>query len=249
MNAKNYPRADKRAPNQLRKLKLTPDFIPSAEGSVLIEVGSTRVICTATVEDSVPGFIKGTGQGWITAEYAMLPRATQQRTPRDGQRGRTSGRSQEIQRLIGRSLRAIARLDALGERSIILDCDVIQADGGTRTASITGAYVALGLACQRLIDLRILRALPLTDAVAATSVGLVEGTPLLDLNYAEDSRAQVDMNVVMTGAGRFVEVQATAESAPFTQEELDELLGLARGGIRELLEMQQGILRFNFAHP
>jgi ribonuclease PH len=242
-------RADGRGAEQLRKVKLTPEFIPSAEGSVLIEAGSTRVICTATVEDNVPGFLKGTGRGWITAEYSMLPRATQQRTPREANRGRTSGRSQEIQRLIGRSLRAIARLDTLGERSIILDCDVIQADGGTRTASITGAYVALGLACQRLVDLHILRTLPLTDAVAATSVGLVDGAPLLDLTYAEDSRAQVDMNVVMTGAGRFVEVQATAESAPFSQEELDQLLGLARGGIRELLELQQDILRFNFAQP
>ena len=249
MPAKTFPRADGRTPDQLRPLKLTPDFIPSAEGSVLIEVGSTRVICTATVEDSVPGFVKGTGRGWITAEYSMLPRATQQRTPRDSNRGRTSGRSQEIQRLIGRSLRAIARLDTLGERSIILDCDVIQADGGTRTASITGAYVALGLACQRLVDLRILRSLPLTDAVAATSVGLVDGSPLLDLTYAEDSRAQVDMNVVMTGAGRFVEVQATAESTPFAQDELDRLLALARIGVRELLDLQQDILRFNFAQP
>ena len=249
MPANSYPRPDGRAPGQPRPLKLTPDFIPSAEGSVLIEVGSTRVICTATVEDSVPGFLKGTGRGWITAEYSMLPRATLQRTPRDSQRGRTSGRSQEIQRLIGRSLRAIARLDTLGERTIILDCDVIQADGGTRTASITGAYVALGLACQQLVDLHILRSLPLTDAVAATSVGLVEGAPLLDLTYAEDSRAQVDMNVVMTGSGRFVEVQATAESAPFSQDELDRLLALARSGIRELLDLQQDILRFNFAQP
>ena len=249
MPANTFPRADGRAADQLRPVKLTPDFIPTAEGSVLIEVGSTRVICTATVEDSVPGFVKGTGRGWITAEYSMLPRATQQRTPRDSNRGRTSGRSQEIQRLIGRSLRAIARLDTLGERSIMLDCDVIQADGGTRTASITGAYVALGLACQRLVDLRILRSLPLTDAVAATSVGLVDGSPLLDLTYAEDSRAQVDMNVVMTGAGRFVEVQATAESAPFAQDELDRLLVLARSGVRELLDLQQDILRFNFAQP
>ena len=249
MPANTFPRADGRAADQLRPVKLTPDFIPTAEGSVLIEVGSTRVICTATVEDSVPGFVKGTGRGWITAEYSMLPRATQQRTPRDSNRGRTSGRSQEIQRLIGRSLRAIARLDTLGERSIMLDCDVIQADGGTRTASITGAYVALGLACQRLVDLRILRSLPLTDAVAATSVGLVDGSPLLDLTYAEDSRAQVDMNVVMTGAGRFVEVQATAESAPFAQDELDRLLVLARTGVRELLDAQQDILRFNFAQP
>jgi ribonuclease PH len=179
----------------------------------------------------------------------MLPRATTQRTPREAARGRVSGRSQEIQRLIGRSLRAITRLDTLGERSIILDCDVIQADGGTRTAAITGAYVALGLACQRLVDMRILPTLPLVGCVAATSVGLVDGSPALDLTYKEDARAQVDMNVVMTGSGRLVEVQATAESEPFTQEQLDQLLALARGGIGQLVEKQQDILQFNFAQP
>ncbi|HKZ51918.1 MAG TPA: ribonuclease PH [Candidatus Acidoferrales bacterium] len=242
-------RTDKRAGDELRPVKIIPEFIPPAEGSVLIEVGATRVICTATVEDTVPGFQKGTGKGWITAEYSMLPRATLRRTLRDASRGRVSGRSQEIQRLIGRSLRAIARLDALGERTITLDCDVIQADGGTRTAAITGAYVALGLACQRLVDMRILRSLPLIDSVAATSVGLIEAAPVLDLTYEEDARAQVDMNVVITGSGRLVEVQATAETAPFSQEELDQMLALARGGIRQLIEKQQEILQFNFAQP
>ena len=242
-------RTDKRAGDELRPVKIIPEFIPPAEGSVLIEVGATRVICTATVEDTVPGFQKGTGKGWITAEYSMLPRATLRRTLRDASRGRVSGRSQEIQRLIGRSLRAIARLDALGERTITLDCDVIQADGGTRTAAITGAYVALGLACQRLVYMRILRSLPLIDSVAATSVGLIEAAPVLDLTYEEDARAQVDMNVVITGSGRLVEVQATAETAPFSQEELDQMLALARGGIRQLIEKQQEILQFNFAQP
>ncbi|MGH9862220.1 MAG: ribonuclease PH [Candidatus Acidiferrales bacterium] len=245
----NFIRTDRRGADELRRVKITPEFIPTAEGSVLIEVGSTRVICAASVDDSVPHFLKNSGRGWITAEYSMLPRATTHRTPRDATRGRQAGRSQEIQRMIGRSLRAIARLDALGERTITLDCDVIQADGGTRTAAITGAYVALGLACQRLIDLRILRSLPLTDSVAATSVGLVDAVPLLDLSYEEDSRAQVDMNVVMTGGGRLVEVQATAESAPFSQDDLERLLGLARGGVRHLHEKQQEILQFNFAQP
>jgi len=244
-----FRRNDGRAPDELRPVKLTPNFIPTAEGSVLIEVGSTRVICTATVEDTVPSFRKGTGQGWVTGEYSMLPRATAQRTPRDAQRGRVAGRSQEIQRLIGRALRAVTHLDALGERTIVLDCDVIQADGGTRTASITGAYVALGLACQKLMEMRILRTMPLTDALAATSVGLVEGAPLLDLTYDEDSRAEVDMNVVMTGSGRFVEVQATAEAAPFNEADLERLLALARKGIFELLEKQQQVLPLNFAQP
>lgn len=245
----NFIRTDRRAADHLRVVKITPDFVPTAEGSVLIEIGATRVLCNATVEDTVPGFQKGTGRGWVTAEYSMLPRATQQRTPREAARGRVSGRSQEIQRLIGRSLRAVTHLEALGERSITLDCDVIQADGGTRTASITGAYIALGLACRRLLDMRILRTLPLIDSVAATSVGLVEGAALLDLTYQEDSRAQVDMNVVMTGSGRLVEVQATAETLPFTQEQLDQLLALARTGIAQLAERQQEILQFNFAQP
>jgi len=244
-----FRRNDGRAADELRAVKLTPNFIPTAEGSVLIEVGGTRVICTATVEDTVPSFRKGTGQGWVTGEYSMLPRATAQRTPRDSQRGRVAGRSQEIQRLIGRALRAVTHLKALGERTIVLDCDVIQADGGTRTAAITGAYVALGLACQKLMEMRILRTMPLTDALAATSVGLVEGAPLLDLTYDEDSRADVDMNVVMTGSGRFVEVQATAEAAPFNEADLERLLALARKGIFELLEKQQQVLPLNFAQP
>ncbi|MBI4466497.1 MAG: ribonuclease PH [Acidobacteria bacterium] len=242
-------RADKRAADELRPVKFTPNFIPTAEGSVLIEVGATRVVCTASVEEGVPPFQKGTGRGWITSEYSMLPRATLARTPRDSSRGRLSGRSQEIQRLIGRSLRAVARLDALGERTIWVDCDVLQADGGTRTAAITGGYVALGLACQRLVEMRILRSIPLADSVAATSVGLVDGLPLLDLTYEEDSRAQVDMNVVSTGNDRLVEVQATAEGATFSEEQFTELLALARRGLRRLLEKQQEILQLNFAQP
>jgi ribonuclease PH len=244
-----FVRTDKRAADELRPVRLTPNFIPTAEGSVLIEVGATRVICTASVEEGVPTFQKGTGRGWVTGEYSMLPRATGRRTPRDSARGRVAGRSQEIQRLIGRSLRAVTRLDALGERSVILDCDVIQADGGTRTAAITGAYVALALACQKLVELRILRALPLTDSVAATSVGLVEGAPLLDLTYEEDSRAQVDMNVVSTGSGRLVEVQATGEAATFTREDFDRLLALAQRGLRQLVDKQQEVVPLNLARP
>ena len=242
-------RADKRAADELRPVKLTPHFIPHAEGSVLIEVGGTRVVCTASVDDGVPSWRKGTGQGWITSEYGMLPRATHQRTPRDAGRGRQSGRSQEIQRLIGRSLRAIAHLESLGERTIWVDCDVIQADGGTRTAAITGGYVALGLACRRLVDGRILRTLPLTDSVAAVSVGIVDGEFFLDLTYAEDSRAQVDMNVVLTGSGHLVEIQATAEGRPFTQAEMERLLALGRKGAEQLIAQQQAILHFNFAQP
>lgn len=242
-------RADGRGADQLRSVKLTPNFIPHAEGSVLIEVGATRVICTATVEDGVPPWRKGTGQGWITSEYGMLPRATHQRTPRDAGRGRAAGRSLEIQRMIGRSLRAVAHLESLGERSIWVDCDVIQADGGTRAAAVTGGYVALGLACRRLVELHILRTLPLTDCVAATSVGIVDDEFLLDLTYAEDSRAQVDMNVVLTGSGRLVEVQATAEGRPFSQSELERLLELGRKGVAQLIAKQQEILQLNFAQP
>jgi len=245
----NFTRADKRAADEPRPVRLTPNFVPTAEGSVLIEVGATRVICTASVEEGVPLFQKGTGRGWVTGEYSMLPRATGRRTPRDSSRGRVAGRSQEIQRLIGRSLRAVTRLDALGERTFILDCDVIQADGGTRAAAITGAYVALALACQKLVEMRILRALPLTDSVAATSVGLVDGAPLLDLTYEEDSRAQVDMNVVMTGGGRLVEVQATAEGATFSEDDFQRLLQLARGGLRRLLDKQQEVVPLNLARP
>jgi len=231
----------------MRPIKLTPDYIPIAEGSVLIEVGQTRVICTATVEDGVPSFLKGSGKGWVTSEYGMLPRATEQRTPRESLRGRPSGRTLEIQRLIGRSLHAVTNQEALGERTIWIDCDVIQADGGTRTASITGAFAALALALERLVAARILKSVPLRDSVAATSVGLVDDELLLDLAYDEDSRAQVDMNVVMTGSGRFVEIQATAEGRPFVSAELDSLLALASAGIRGLTEHQQSLLQINFS--
>jgi ribonuclease PH len=231
----------------MRPVKISPDFVPVAEGSVLIEVGQTRVICTATIDDGVPGFLKGTGKGWVTAEYGMLPRATEQRTARESARGRQSGRTMEIARLIGRSLRAVSDMEKLGERTIWLDCDVIQADGGTRTASITGAFVAMAMALERMVAAGMLRAVPLLDSVAATSVGLVKGEPTLDLSYREDSAAEVDMNVVMTGRGRFVEVQATAERRPFSDDELQRLLALASSGIGQLAEQQRGLLRTNFA--
>ncbi len=239
-------RADGRAPNDLRPVKMTPDFISSAEGSVLIEMGRTRVIVTATVDDGVPSFLKGSGKGWVTGEYGMLPRSTEDRTPRESARGRQSGRTLEIQRMIGRTLRAATDLAALGERTIWLDCDVIQADGGTRTASVTGAFVALALALQRMVASGMLRSLPLIDFVAATSVGIVGNELLLDLAYDEDSHAQVDMNVVMTGSGQFVEVQATAEGRPYTSHELHQLLDLAAGGIRQLLRAQQDLLHMDF---
>ena len=236
-------RSDGRANDQMRPIKLTPDFIPSAEGSVLIEIGNTRVICTATVDDGVPSFLKGQGKGWVTGEYGMLPRATEQRMARESTRGRQSGRTLEIQRLIGRSLRAITDQVKLGERTVWLDCDVIQADGGTRTASITGAYVALALAMERLVAAGILKTFPLIDSVAATSVGIVDGTVLLDLAYDEDSHAQVDMNVVMTGSGKFVEVQATAEGQPFAGAELQDLLALASAGVRRITETQSTLVQ------
>jgi ribonuclease PH len=239
-------RVDGRGPEDLRPVKMTPDFITSAEGSVLIEAGQTRVIVTATVDDGVPTFLKGTGKGWVTGEYGMLPRSTEDRTPREAVRGRQSGRTLEIQRMIGRTLRAATDLKALGERTVWLDCDVIQADGGTRTASVTGAFVALGLALERMVAAGMLRAVPLIDSVAATSVGIVGDELLLDLAYEEDSRAEVDMNVVMTGAGRFVEVQATAEGRAYTNEELQDLLDLAAGGIRQLTRMQQELLHMDF---
>ena len=239
-------RNDGRSPDQMRPVRFTPDFIPTAEGSVLIEVGQTRVVVTASVEDSVPGFLRGSGRGWVTSEYSMLPRATEQRTPRDSSRGRPSGRTLEIQRLIGRSLRAVTDTEALGERTIWVDCDVLQADGGTRTASITGGFAALALACERLVAAGILRSVPLVDSVAATSVGVVDDSPLLDLSYEEDSRAQVDMNVVMTGSGRLVEIQATGEGRSFSREELDRLLGLAGRGIDRLTKQQQTLLQMEF---
>ena len=239
-------RVDGRNADQMRALKITPDFISTAEGSVLIELGSTRVICTATVDDGVPGFLKGSGKGWVTSEYGMLPRATEERTAREATRGKQSGRTQEIQRLIGRALRAIVDQEKLGEKTVWLDCDVIQADGGTRTASITGAYVALALALQRLVAAGILKTVPLTDSVAATSVGVVDGVALLDLAYEEDSRAEVDMNVVMTGGGKFVEVQATAEGQPFGGAELQDLLALAAAGIRRMTEFQSKLVQTDF---
>ena len=239
-------RADGRAPDDLRPVKITPDFITSAEGSVLIEVGQTRVIVTATVDDGVPAFLKGSGKGWVTGEYGMLPRSTEERTPRESVRGRQSGRTLEIQRMIGRTLRAATDMKALGERTVWLDCDVIQADGGTRTASVTGAFVALALAFEKMVAAGMLRVVPLLDSVAATSVGIVGDELLLDLAYEEDSRAAVDMNVVMTGGGRFVEVQATAEGRPYTNEEMDDLLELAVGGIRQLTRVQQELLRMDF---
>jgi ribonuclease PH len=240
-------RNDGRNADQLRALKITPDFVSAAEGSVLIELGNTRVICTATVDDGVPSFLKGAGKGWVTAEYGMLPRATEQRTPREAARGKQSGRTLEIQRLIGRSLRAVTNQQALGERTVWLDCDVIQADGGTRTAAITGAFVALAFAMNRMVAAGILKTLPLTDTVAATSAGIVEGRALLDLAYEEDSRAEVDMNLVMTGSGKYVEIQATAEGQPFSGGEMQDLLALAAAGIRRLTEQQRAVLPHQFS--
>jgi ribonuclease PH len=235
-------RNDNRAPDQLRPVNIIPDFISTAEGSALIEVGNTRVICTASIEETVPSFRRNSGKGWVTGEYGMLPRATLTRTPRESSKGRPSGRSQEIQRLIGRSLRAVTDMDRLGERTIFIDCDVIQADGGTRTASITGAFVALGLALERMVDAGTLTTLPLRELVAAISVGVVDGEPLLDLNYEEDSRADVDMNIVMTASGKFVELQATAEHQVFDDERLAKMISLARKGVQTLVEKQQAVL-------
>jgi ribonuclease PH len=239
-------RTDGRTPEQMRPVKFTTDFVPVAEGSVLIEIGQTRVICTATVDAGVPSFLKGSGKGWVTGEYGMLPRATEQRTARESSRGKQSGRTLEIARLIGRSLRAVTDLKKLGDRTVWLDCDVIQADGGTRTASITGAFVAMAMALERMVAAGMMQAVPLLDSVAATSVGVVGGKPMLDLCYEEDSHAEVDMNVVMTGSGKFVEVQATAEGSPFSGENLSELLALASGGIQRLTEQQRTLLPANF---
>lgn len=235
-------RIDGRNADQLRPVKITPDFVSTAEGSVLIEVGKTRVICTATIDDGVPSFLKGSGKGWVTSEYGMLPRATEERTPREATRGKQSGRTLEIQRLIGRSLRAVTDQEALGERTVWIDCDVIEADGGTRTASITGAFVALALAFERLVASGILKRSPLLDSVAAISVGIVDDRAMLDLAYEEDSRAEVDMNVVMTGNGQFVEIQATAEGRPFSGGEMQDLLALAAAGIRRLTDEQRAVL-------
>lgn len=236
---RTFTRTDGRRADELRQVRITPNFMPYAEGSALIEVGLTRVICTATLEERVPPFRRNTGRGWLTAEYSMLPRATQQRTSRETGRGGPSGRTHEIQRLIGRSLRSIIDLSMTGERTITLDCDVMQADGGTRTAAITGAYVALALACRRLVHDKKFSRSPLTGEVAAVSVGLVGGGTLLDLKYDEDSRAEVDMNVVCTGDGRFIELQGTAEGQPFSREEMDALIDLARHGLDALFAAQR----------
>ena len=235
-------RADNRLPEQLRPSRITPNYLVHAEGSVLVEAGRTKVICTASVEDRVPPFRRGTGKGWVTAEYGMLPRATTTRTSREASQGKVGGRTQEIQRLIGRSLRSVSTLEELGERTIWVDCDVIQADGGTRTAAITGGFVALVLALEQIRKQGQLQRIPITDYVAATSVGVIGGAPMLDLAYEEDSRADVDMNVIQTSDGRFIEVQGTAEGAPFERKVLDELLGLAEGGIRQLVELQRTIV-------
>ena len=238
-----YKRRGGRAHDQLRNVKITPGYTKYAEGSVLIEMGETRVICTASVDERVPIFKRGRGEGWVTAEYSMLPRATESRTQRETGRNPLSGRTQEIQRLIGRSLRAVVQGNRLGERTIYLDCDVIQADGGTRTASITGAFMALVLALRKLYEGgKIAAPLPLMDYVAAVSVGIIDGQPMLDLDYTEDSRADVDMNIVRTGAGHYIEIQGTAESKPFTKEQMELMTELASHGIEQLIEHQRAIL-------
>jgi ribonuclease PH len=237
-----FYRSDNRQPDEMRPVNIIPDYISTAEGSALIEIGNTRVICTASVDESVPAFLRNSGRGWVSAEYGMLPRATLTRSPREAARGRVGGRTHEIQRLIGRSLRAVTDMEHLGERTILVDCDVIQADGGTRTASITGGFVALRLAMEKLVQAGTLRALPLRDFVCAISVGVVDGEPLLDLCYEEDSRADVDMNLVMTGSNRFIEVQASAERQVFDETQLQSMMRLARKGLESLLIKQQAVL-------
>lgn len=239
MNSASRPRHDGRQTNQLRPIRIERGFTRYAEGSVLICFGETRVLCNASVEESVPPFMRGQGRGWVTAEYSMLPRATQTRSVREAARGKLGGRTQEIQRLIGRALRAVVDFDLLGERTVVIDCDVLQADGGTRTAAITGAWIALADAVEKMIEQGLLRQSPLKDSVAAVSCGIVDGQPVLDLDYVEDSGASVDMNFVMTGDGRFVEVQGTAEEEPFSNVELDALRDLASRGCGELAELQQ----------
>lgn len=240
-----------RQPDELRAIRITPHFTKHAEGSVLVEFGDTRVICTASIEDRVPSFLKGKGSGWITAEYGMLPRATHERSGREASRGKQGGRTLEIQRLIGRSLRASMNLEALGERTITIDCDVIQADGGTRTASITGGYVALVIAMRRLMETRRLKINPVHGQIASVSVGIYRGVPVLDLDYAEDCDAETDMNVVMNDAGAFVEVQGTAEGHAFRRDELDAMLNLATHGIKDLLQHQHEAIEASKAgrHP
>jgi ribonuclease PH len=235
-------RSDNRSPDQMRPVNIVPDFISTAEGSCLIELGNTRVICTATIENTVPQFLRNSGKGWVTSEYGMLPRSTLTRSPREVTRGRAGGRTHEIQRLIGRSLRAVTDLENLGERTLFLDCDVIQADGGTRTASITGAFVAMGLAMRRMIESGALTVAPIRDYIAATSVGIVDGEVMLDLSYEEDSRADVDMNLVITGSKKIVEVQATAERRPFDDAQLAKMMSVARKGIESLIARQQAVL-------
>ena len=235
-------RSDNRAPDQMRPVNIVPDYISTAEGSCLIEVGNTRVICTASIEESVPSWMRNSGKGWITSEYGMLPRSTLTRTPRESARGRVGGRTHEIQRLIGRSLRAVVDMARLGQRTVWIDCDAIQADGGTRTASVTGAFVAMGLAMQKLVEAGTLTAAPIRDFVAATSVGIVDGEILLDLAYEEDARAEVDMNVVATGSKKLVEVQASAEQRVFDDAQLKKMLDLARKAIESLIAKQQAVL-------
>ncbi len=235
-------RTDGRKPNQLRTLKITPSYIKTADGSVLIEMGDTRVICTAKLEERVPPFLRNSGKGWITAEYGMLPGSSQQRIGRESSRGKVGGRTHEIQRLIGRSLRAIADLKSLGERTVWIDCDVIQADGGTRTAAITGAYIALAEAVGGWLQRGMINVTPLKDSVAAVSIGIVDGKIFLDLCYEEDSKADVDMNFVMTGSGKFIEVQGTAESAPFTKKQMERMAEIAQGGIKDLLKAQNKVI-------
>lgn len=234
--------ANSRPHDQIRPVNIIPGYVKNPHGSVLIEAGDTRVLCSAMIEDKVPGFLKGSGSGWVTAEYSLLPGSTLTRTAREASRGKIGGRTSEIQRLIGRSLRAVVDMEKLGERTVWIDCDVIQADGGTRTASITGAYVALCLALRKYQQQGVWEAIPIKDYLAAISVGIVDGKPTLDLNYIQDSQAEVDMNVVMTGQGEFVEIQGTAERMPFSRDRLDELLQLAEKGIRELIQVQKSIL-------
>ena len=244
----SQPRPDKRDSAELRPTRLTPHWAMHAEGSVLVEAGHTKVICTASIEDRVPPFLRGTGKGWVTSEYGMLPRATSTRTTREASRGKVGGRTQEIQRLIGRSLRAVTQLNRLGERTVWIDCDVLQADGGTRTASITGGFVALVLALEKIREAGKIDVLPIDDYVAAISVGIVDGQPMTDLAYEEDSQADVDMNVVKTGAGRFIEVQGTAEGSPFGHDALNQLLELADTSITHLVTLQREIVGASLAH-
>ncbi len=240
-------RVDGRKPDEIRKVNIVRNFIPHAEGSVLFELGDTRVVCTASIEEKVPSFLKDTGQGWVTAEYSMLPRATEIRTPRESTMGRVAGRTQEIQRMIGRSLRSVVDLKALGELTIWIDCDVIQADGGTRTAAITGSFIALYDALYCLLKQKRISEILLSEYVAATSVGIVGGEPRLDLCFQEDTGAQVDMNVVMTDTGKIIEIQGTAERYPFTRREFQQLLDLAEKGIRELIKIQKSLIGMEFS--